>query len=418
MTLTDQELEMLNLTKQILMKDDKLRLQVAEAIELDLSNMNITPQGAMRGSYKTIYFFDNDIAIAIEKINTKDGVYKTFDGTNTDYKFEKQRRINLYQLLDNISKQHNNCLINYPIAYYFIEKEDQVLLVSKLKYCRKGDIIDSIGKIPQEWLLQLMMTYKILHEYNIFHIDVKPDNILICECNKQESLFVADIDDAIVWNPKNNNETYKGRATGTTPYTPYYIWKKLQKKSLLYTGLNRIELEFADWYALAYIYSLNHYYKLSAQYNNRNNYTQKETTIKYKELKTLWEILDPIHLTTTIMNGRLQMNENFTPIDLLDNNGKPIFLDGDSRGWKTDLLVTCLQMVNTTNQWLEDDRKENTPPKFPLSSNTVEAMAILKDFIERRATNVLIKRRKIEKENLDNGNDLTANKRKDKKIKF
>jgi len=382
--------------QEILKNHTAIYTKVVETLGIDLMSPLVRPKTAISGKFKTIYSLNNDVAIALEKINIEDNSFKNYDGTASNYFSEKKRRKYLYTRLDEISIRYtDNCLVNYPIAYYFIENilDNEVLLISKLKYCHKGDLLSYMGKVPENWLVKLMMTYYILHENNIFHVDVKPENILICRCNKRDSLFVADIDDAIVLDSQSK-EPYKGRVIGTLPYTPLFVFQKTNKNTMVYTGLNRTELEFADWYALAYIYSLNFLIKQKNKYlKARQSGNDIEWTASNQEL------FDAIDDTVA-----QPINKDFTPVDV--NN----FQDGEINHWRTDFLRRCLQVVNTTLAWIKDDRKINLPPKYPLYKNVIETMQILKEFIEE------LYQQKREKENSRTKNLKTT--MEEKKLKF
>tara|TARA_B100001094_G_scaffold333458_1_gene412846 strand:+ start:948 stop:2051 length:1104 start_codon:yes stop_codon:yes gene_type:complete len=313
-----------------------------------------------KGGNKTIYFFpEKEKAIAIELIRENGEVNKTYDGKTETVEEIKERRINLYEKMKMIEQQHD-CLINYPEEYYFFKininfakVEPAYISVSQLKFCPDGDTFETFAKsyFYYNELMNLMKSYTILHNYNIFHIDIKPENIFKCKCGNKTALFIGDIDDAVLY--EENKSPYQGTITGTPPYTPTYIFFKRNA-----IGVKREDLEFADWYALAYLYCLNQF-----------QYTKKTKQDKDKELE---KALFPSNYGLELDTVRISIDE------------KKYMDKGTGNIPVNTILSLSIQLLNSMNNWVEDKIK------FQLNDYSTFAYKKLKDEIEIWASKHLV----------------------------
>lgn len=313
-----------------------------------------------KGGYKTVYFFrKQEKAIAIELIRKNPEINLTYDGQPETVEQIKERRTKLYDKMKRIDKKHD-CLINYPEEYYFFkikinfkEVEDAYILVSQLKFCSDGDTIDTFNTsfFYYTELMNLMKSYAILHSYNIFHIDVKPDNILKCKCGKKTKLFIGDIDDAVLYDANiAANKIYKGTISGTPPYTPTYIFLKRNT-----VGVNREDLEFADWYALAYLYCLNQF-----QYTKNNNLPVDKELFKALFPKVYGSTLDTVNINID-MKQYMKKGTGNIPVNTI--------------------LSLSVQLLNSMNNWVIDNIN------FQLNDYSLFAYNKLKNEIDLWASN-------------------------------
>lgn len=214
---------------------DKRRRIVAEALEYDLGKE--IPQWAyilknkadkiMTGTYKRVYIYKNE-AISIEVNIPKEQV---------------ARRLKIYDML----KKMPECNVNYPSEYFNLVFQNDNYFISKLRYCPLGDLFDNIMTMKDlEPYEELYRSYYKLHEAGLYHIDVKPENLLVCKCEGKAMIVIADIEDALIHtsdgviNPK--------RIVRTRPYAPLMALK-LGKRD----GFTRDILAFCDYYAVSLI---------------------------------------------------------------------------------------------------------------------------------------------------------------------
>lgn len=214
---------------------DKRRRIVANAFEYDLGQE--IPQWAyilknkadkiMSGTYKRVYIYKNE-AISIE-VNMSPELLK--------------KRFRIYEML----KKMPECNVNYPLEYFNLLFQNNNYLISKLRYCPLGDLFDNIMTMKElDPYEELYRSYYKLHEAGLYHIDVKPENLLVCKCEGKPMIAIADIEDALIHtgegviNPK--------RIVRTRPYAPLLALQLGKKK-----GFTRDILAFCDYYSVSLI---------------------------------------------------------------------------------------------------------------------------------------------------------------------
>ena len=180
----------------------------------------------MAGSYKNVYIYGKtNIAISIEENIAEERL---------------QHRTKIYTMLETLS----DCNVNYPSQYIAIGK----YFISRLRYCPMGDLFDNMDDITDmETYEDLFRTYYKLHEIGIYHIDVKPENLLVCNCGGKVIIAVADIEDALL-NTQENGIIAPLRVVRTRPYAPYNAIQKGKKY-----GFSRDLLSYCDYYAVSFI---------------------------------------------------------------------------------------------------------------------------------------------------------------------
>ena len=214
---------------------DKRRRIVAEALEYDLgkeipqwtSILKNKADKIMSGTYKRVYIYKNE-AISIEVNIPKEQV---------------ARRLKIYDML----KKMPECNVNYPSEYFNLVFQNDNYFISKLRYCPLGDLFDNIMTMKDlEPYEELYRSYYKLHEAGLYHIDVKPENLLVCKCEDKPMIAIADIEDALIHtsegviNPK--------RVVRTRPYAPLMTLQVGKKY-----GFTRDILAFCDYYAVSLI---------------------------------------------------------------------------------------------------------------------------------------------------------------------
>lgn len=216
---------------------DKRRRIVAEAFEYDLGQ-NV-PQWAyilknkadkiMSGTYKRVYIYKNE-AISIE-VNMLSEQLK--------------KRFKIYEMLKKIPE----CNVNYPSEYFNLVFRNDNYLISKLRYCPLGDLFNYLTLMKDlEPYEELYRSYYKLHEAGLYHIDVKPENLLVCRCGDRSiiTIMIADIEDAII---HTSDDVIKPkRVVRTRPYAPLMALKLGIKN-----GFTRDMLAFCDYFAVSLI---------------------------------------------------------------------------------------------------------------------------------------------------------------------
>lgn len=214
---------------------DKRRRIVANAFEYDLGQE--IPQWAyilknkadkiMSGTYKRVYIYKNE-AISIEVNIPKEQLV---------------RRLKIYDMIKKIPE----CNVNYPSEYFNLVFRNDNYFISKLRYCPLGDLFDNIMTMKDlEPYEELYRSYYKLHEAGLYHIDVKPENLLVCKCEDKPMIAIADIEDALIHT--SDGVIKPKRIVRTRPYAPLMALK-LGKRD----GFTRDILAFCDYYAVSLI---------------------------------------------------------------------------------------------------------------------------------------------------------------------
>lgn len=300
---------------------------------------NIKPK-----SFKHIFAY-NDIAVVVEDAG----------GQN----------VKLFEKLKRIVQENNNCLINFPEEFFFTKS----YMISKLQYCPKTDLQNELMKIDDNLrnlgkenvdtsilspgqLIKVMHTISILHQNNIFHTDLKPENIFICTCKEDntEKLVVGDLTDSI-W---LQGETYvpEKYMVMTTHYTPWFAFAKGNPDISKYfgfkkpPGMSKKELEFIDWYQLSMVYTIFSLYK---RLIDDDDVKQRHKYL-FKKLQN-YVLGGTKELPDAMKNGH---GINKLYLNTKRYNGRQKWFDDD----KDELLKACLYIIGTEPFMLYDHKIE------------------------------------------------------------
>lgn len=214
---------------------DKRRRIVAEALEYDLGQeipswaytLKSRAEKIMSGTYKRVYIYRNQ-AISIE-VNMPPELLK--------------KRFRIYEML----KKMPECNVNYPSEYFNLVFRNDNYYISKLRYCPLGDLFDNIMTMKDlEPYEELYRSYYKLHEAGLYHIDVKPENLLVCKCEGKPMIAIADIEDALIHS--GEGVITPKRVVRTRPYAPLMTLQEGKKY-----GFTRDKLAFCDYYAVSFI---------------------------------------------------------------------------------------------------------------------------------------------------------------------
>lgn len=214
---------------------DKRRRIVANAFEYDLGQeiprwayiLKSKADKIMSGTYKRVYIYKNE-AISIEVNIPKE---------------QLDRRLKIYGMLKKIPE----CNVNYPSEYFNLMFQNNNYLISKLRYCPLGDLFDNINTMKDlEPYEELYRSYYKLHEAGLYHIDVKPENLLVCKCEDKPMIAIADIEDALIHT--SDGVIKPKRIVRTRPYAPLLALQLGKKK-----GFTRDILAFCDYYSVSLI---------------------------------------------------------------------------------------------------------------------------------------------------------------------
>ena len=95
---------------------------------------------------------------------------------------------------------------------------------------------------------ELYRSYYRLHEAGLYHIDVKPENLLVCQCGDKPNITItiADIEDALIHT--SDGVIKPKRVVRTRPYAPL-LTLQLGTRD----GFTRDMLAFCDYFAVSLI---------------------------------------------------------------------------------------------------------------------------------------------------------------------
>ncbi len=106
-----------------------------------------------------------------------------------------QKEIDAYNMLKNKTK--NICTIEDHFIYQFDDESEQLVIVFELLACSLQDLLECTQynnglpcNIVKKIIKQLAETLIILHENNIIHTDIKPENILIKGVNVAQQILI------------------------------------------------------------------------------------------------------------------------------------------------------------------------------------------------------------------------------------
>ncbi|OMJ65301.1 hypothetical protein SteCoe_38539 [Stentor coeruleus] len=170
-----------------------------------------------------------------------------------------EKEIEIYEILSKLSSE--NCfLVYYGTCIFKDNNTKNVALVMQWVDKSLAKYIDDLSKpipekpIPEKLLkkiyTKLLNSYHVLRNYNIYHLDVKPQNILIddSDCNNLK-LYIIDFDvselDIIA---RTKSVTINSKAVGTVNYAHPNIRKALYKGGIKF--IREYHRSDADIYSL------------------------------------------------------------------------------------------------------------------------------------------------------------------------
>lgn len=176
----------------------------------------------------------------------RSGAYKllfNIDGKAMSIEFLSAYGFQRRQQLQNKLKQ--NCHLMLPEDMNYIKLSEYFLVYSTFKYCAKGDLLDAhefLQEVSRDKKVELMhelgQTLCRLHEERIYLIDIKPENILVCECDGKLVFTFADLDDLV----------FKDETANVYTLSYSYQVTKLQKIN------KELASEYIDWMAFSMVY--------------------------------------------------------------------------------------------------------------------------------------------------------------------
>jgi len=114
--------------------------------------------------------------------------------TPDDYD-EGLEELKIYEIISKVCKQNKNLHTLMTLKYSFILERDEKKYVCMVMELMAGSMYDVIKtdkyknglppKSVESVEKQLMESIKVLHNFDIIHTDIKPENILICGVNKK-----------------------------------------------------------------------------------------------------------------------------------------------------------------------------------------------------------------------------------------
>lgn len=212
-------------------------------------NENITDLNSLKSKLKGIKFIDGQFEI--EDCIGSGGESKVYILLN-----HKRKRACSLKVIENIKKERNlnelniatklknSNIINYYLYFLFKGDDNDYIIMENAKYGNLRDFTLNTLKTKNNCLSESMLcyiSYQILnglyhcHKCKIAHMDIKPQNIVICE------VFTAKIIDfsiSIDYSGKDLNEKIKVPYKGTNFYMSQEVFNREEIK---YKDLNKID---------------------------------------------------------------------------------------------------------------------------------------------------------------------------------
>ena len=267
-----------------------------------LSNKDLSDIRVGAGSFKVVYKID-DYAISVED---------TFDPeSDTD----------LYSKLKDIPI----CRVTYPTDVFYWKS----FKFGRMNYCPDGDLRDFYRRIYKGYrefnvtqmaqsIYELGFTLVEIHAAGIYPIDIKPENLLYCDCGGKKNFTFADLEMSPMVEDLINNQL--GAFQRRTPFQSGGFMTRNGRKKFAFTqtvspidlyaitgkSISRIELIYAGWYALAQTFL--EFYSTFTQSRSTNS---KKRLLRYKRdvnrvSKTLaydWRDIEPIDSMTSTLDA-------------------------------------------------------------------------------------------------------------------
>lgn len=167
-------------------------------------------------------------------------------------KAEKLRRDFVYETLDSINDCHLVSPVDWKSKQIFSESESfpegLILLLTRMKYCVKGDLF-TLFTNPDKKLIEnkthllnlikpLASTLIELHKEEMYIIDIKLENTLLCTCAGKDVFAFADLDDITFGDEKRSMIV-----------TPGYSMQILGLVNIPGGSENKKAREWTDWNA-------------------------------------------------------------------------------------------------------------------------------------------------------------------------
>jgi tRNA A-37 threonylcarbamoyl transferase component Bud32 len=171
----------------------------------------------------------------------------------TDYKagsFEilKEKAIETRDVLIDRLAQTASCNLLYPDETFKIKLNADTFYFyfQKMKYCIKGDLWGEIFERKKTHQMELFndigKTLVKLHKLNVYPIDIKPENTLLCTCDGQEVFVLADLDDSVL----SDKPFDRKNIMVTSGYSSAILFNEDFKKLP-----TQMTLEYTDWHAFS-----------------------------------------------------------------------------------------------------------------------------------------------------------------------
>jgi hypothetical protein len=158
-----------------------------------------------------------------------------------------KRRALVYERLHSIK----SCHMLYPSEIYIMKAgvlggEIYHFYFQKMNYCVEGDIMRYIESRPKNKLstsefLNIGSVLSKLHSVNVYPMDIKIENTLVCICGEKKVFALADLDDSVL-----GDNIIRSEMVGTRGYSG-----ALLLNDAFPGGLNTDSLEYTDWHAFS-----------------------------------------------------------------------------------------------------------------------------------------------------------------------